>query len=370
MSHGGMGGGGHGHHGGHHGGGLAGHHADQSASWNMAMQVEKDLGRRTGFLDPRIIVGLTLFGFVTLLSLPYTLDYFQNQHIAEKAGAVIETVPESSGPNAASLSMIGATLAGGGVHLPENLGGAGHSSGGGEARDNSAAGDKDSSFNGDREYSSNSDDDEQSASSRDDRDEHRETASGSIMNPADTPQIVNQSAQETVTKMLAASGMAQRGGNSAVSGLAQSAATPAAFGMAEAPQSAQQAMTMAPQAVAPPAAYGGVMAPAAGSQYAVYVPNAQFGQPSSVPAANLAAPTQFASAASMAAPAAVPAMAGNHAPILSAQAFDPRSPFNPQTSAISCPLGMRRHGGTAGGIPIESTPGADGSHRFRVFVSR
>src|SRR5579883_376676 len=113
MSHGGMGGGGHhgghgGHHG-HHGNGLSGHHADQSASWNMAMQIEKDLGRRLSIFDPRIIVGITLFVFVTLLSLPYTLDYFQNTHLAQKSGAVVDqaSAPDSRGPSMASLTMVG-----------------------------------------------------------------------------------------------------------------------------------------------------------------------------------------------------------------------------------------------------------------------
>lgn len=339
MSHGGMGGGGGhgGHHGGHHGGVAAGHHADQSASWNMAMQIEKDLGRRPGFLDPRIIVGLTLFVFVTLVSLPYTLDYFQNIKLAGKKGAVVDQgpSPDSSGPSAASLSMVGATLFGSGVHLPENFGGSNsaHESAVIQAKDDAVRDERADNTSEDEETSS------AAVSDNDQPNEHEHASSASIMNPADTPAIVNQSAQDTVTQMLAASGMSQHSHR--------------AFGSAAMPQAQQQAAT--PPTVAAPVLYGGVIPSATGNQYAVYVPNQQFGQPAAAPAVSIT-PTQATASQGI---AAAPAAAG----------FDPRSPFNPQTSAISCPMGMRRHPGAAG-LPLTSTPGADGSQRCRVFVAR
>ena len=372
MSHGGMGGGGghchsgHGGHHGHHGGGLAGHHADQSASWNMAMQIEKDLGRRPGFLDPRVIVGITLFVFVTLVSLPYTLDYCQNLKLSGKSGAVVDTgsAPDARGPSAASLSMVGATLFGGGVHLPGSFGGAGHApvnAGPGVGSEKEADLQEDAAS---RDMAEREQDERvQASSSRDDDNENKTSSNDAIMNPADTPQIVNQSAQETVTQMLAASGMAQHArGNRAD------------FGMAAAPVARQQ---MAPQVVAPPAQYAGVIPAASGNQYAVFVPQ-QFGQPAAAPAANIA-PPQYAAAQGMAAqplamptqgiaaqPLAIAAQNNNAVPVAG---YDVRSPFNPQTSAISCRMGMRRQA-ASGGVPMASPPGADGSQRFRVFVNR
>jgi hypothetical protein len=314
--------------------------------------------------DPRIIVGITLFVFVSLLSLPYTLDYFQNLKLSGKSGAVVDpgSAPDARGPSAASLQMVGATLFGGGVHLPESFGGTGHAPvnagpGAGSEReadlqDDAAARDAAARDAAERE---------QASSSRDEDDENKTSSNDAIMNPADTPQIVNQSAQETVTQMLAASGMAQHArGNRAN------------FGMAASPAVRQP---MAPQVVAPPAQYGGVIPAASGNQYAVFVPQ-QFGQPAAAPAANIA-PPQYAAAQSMAAqPLAMQAQGMAAQPLAmaaqnnnTAAGYDLRSPFNPQTSAISCRMGMRRQAGS-GGVPMASTPGADGSQRFRVFVNR
>ena len=100
--------GGHGHGGHGHHGAAVGHHVDQSPAWNMAMQVEKDGGKRLS-IDPRILVAITLFVFVTLITLPYTMDYMQNQHYAKQAGKEeSQTSQAASGPSADSIAMVGA----------------------------------------------------------------------------------------------------------------------------------------------------------------------------------------------------------------------------------------------------------------------
>lgn len=295
---GGMGGDGHCHHGGNHGGGLIGHHADQSPSWNMAMQVEKDHDARLRIVDPRILVGITLFVFITLLSLPYTLDYLQNQRYANEEG-VEESGSDSSGPSAGALAMVGATLMGGSVHLPENV--------------------LPSSPRSNSTNQNQISDDADETSDLSPEAAEKQVAKSASDEITGAQQLASKSAQDTVSQMLAASGMI----NSTAPNMVQ------------------------------PSAY---VPPTTSPQYNVYIPNQQFGQPSAVPAAVIM-PSHLQTCKQM-------------TPSNQRHSFDMRSPFNPQTSAIVSPMGMRRHSAEPTVPMLSSTPGSDGSHRYRVFVSR
>jgi hypothetical protein len=70
-------------------------------------------------------------------------------------------------------------------------------------------------------------------------------------------------------------------------------------------------------------------------------------------------------------PAQLAALPQSATPALSTRAaYDLRSPFNPQTSAISSPLGMRRRNADPTVPMVPTGQGTDGSQRFRVWVNR
>lgn len=355
--------GGHGGHGGHHGV-AASHHADQSPAWNMAMQIEKDTGRRMGWLDPRIMLGITLLGFVTLLSLPYTLDYIQSMKDAQPEPSPSQ---ESSGPSPAALSMVGATLFGGGARLEHIMPQA-------EPRAEAPPPAKEE----DAKDRASNDDPEKATQ------DGLEAAKEEVYA---APEVASQSAKDTVSQMLEASGM-QRGParaatpQSAYANLPQS--TSPAYGAPQPSDAACGAMSQSavyvPQsAPAYAAAPAGAAAPAyynpAGQQYSVYIPNQQFGQPAPamIPAQQVSVtgvpqqvPMASMSQQQVASVPLVPAFAGG----IPRQSGDARSPFNPQTSAIVCPMGMRRRGDapTVPMLPSSSTDG--GGQRMRVWASR
>jgi hypothetical protein len=165
------------------------------------------------------------------------------------------------------------------------------------------------------------------------------------------PRVAEQSANDTVNQMVAASGIAP-----SASGIAQTGNP--AFG-------ARQPQAAAPQAAA---AYGGAMPSSQG--YYVFVPGQQqqFGQPAAVPAANLmaAAPMPMAQQQPQQV-AVVPAMGGG----IPRQSMDQRSPFNPSTSAIVSPMGLRRRSAQPT-VPMLPSAGSSegGAQRLRVWVGR
>lgn len=328
MSHGGMGGGGgHGHGGGygghgHHGhhGAMAGHHADQSPGWNMAMQFEKSdgSGRRLTFTDPRILVGTTLAVFVVLITLPYTMDYMQNQHYSKQGAgetaANQPAAPDSTGPSPAALAMVGTTLMGHQVNLPSN--------GFGLTKQQAPAAPATQAAN-----------------------------SSAIPSAYGTPELVEQSARSTVKQMSAASGLAP--GSAGFGGQSPAVAN---FGTS--------VLNAQPAPEAP--SYGGAVRSNDG--YYVFMPNqGQFGQAGAAPvspAGQTATGPQAPMGATQIATLTPQAVAG-----ASRQAME-RNPFNPQTSAISCPLGMRTHGAAPTMPMLPSSNGANGSPRMRVWVPR
>jgi len=317
MSHGGMGGGGgHGHGGGYgghghgHNGAMSGHHADQSPTWNMAMQVEKDgTGKRLGGIDPRILVFVTLVVFVMLITLPYTMDFLQNQHYDKRQGATADAPQaESSGPNSAALSMVGATLMGHSVRLEDA--GFGAQAQPVKAMAPAAA-----------------------------------PAAATAPSEYGAPEVASNAANDTISQMVAASGMSSgtRGASPAVSGSA-------AYGSSIVNPAAQSALAQTD------VTYGGAVRT---NDHYIYMPGQQaYG--AAAPVQNVAA--QRANANQL---AALPAgMAGGRGGM-------DRSPYNAQTSAIVCPMGMRRHPAEAI-VPLvpSAATGADGSQRPRVWASR
>lgn len=335
MSHGGMGGGGgHGH--GGHGAAAMGMHADQSPSWNMAMQAEKsekDLSRRMSFFDPRLIIVISLVVFVTLITLPYTMDYLQSQGMG---GGNSEPAPDSSGPSLAALSMVGTTMMGGHVELPENAmekiaeAQSGHNRGRQRMRELVST-DQSSQLN-----ESNSVADQQSAA-----------AQSAEEYVHDAPELASKSANDTVAAMVEASGL-----NHSTATAAQAA--PSSFG---APMKAGviQAVQAAP-AVA--IEYGGAMKSAT-QDYYVYIPG-QAPVEAAIPQTTAVVRTRQQVA--MAEP-----RVEQMAPQIP---YDPSSPFNPATSAMVAPMGLRNHAGAPTMPLVPSTRGQDGSTRFKVLVSK
>lgn len=308
-----MAGGGHCSHG-HHGAGMM-HHPDQSPSWNMAIQAEGDPTKVRGIIDPRIMIGLTFLGFVALVSLPYTLDYLQNQYLSGKPGAIDDGLEGSKGPSTAALSMIGATLGGGGVSLQDAL----------MQGSVSAPGERGSAVQSEEP---------DNAQSTQETDQSR-ASEADLYNPT---QAASESAQNTVSQMLSASGLYGAGTGMPINSPAER--LPASGAMPY-----------------------GINAPAV-QPMTVYVPNRDFGQPE-VLAAKGTAPGQF----SYANPQQVSAQAYSAGPQLQRYS-QPRSAFNPQTSAIVSPIGMRHLPEGSDSQPLPSSQSNDGGRRYRVFVSR
>ncbi|MBX9689942.1 MAG: hypothetical protein K2X27_24745, partial [Candidatus Obscuribacterales bacterium] len=309
--------------------------------------------------DPRLVVGLTLFVFVTLISLPYTLDFFESQRYAHDRHQEIVVAEDSSGPSLGALSMVGATMFGQGVKVPESVV---NKLGGGMMPTREKAPEAEAS---DSDLKSNAD--------------LLDTVNKSAHDTADSAApIAAQSAQDTVSEMLAASGMAQKQAPlapSPVSSVALSAsqAPSAAFGSAALPLP-PVASPASVQASAAQAAYGGAIQ--SGSNYYVYIPNQQnYGSSVAAPAQQAApavysqapAGAQNASAVYNPAPSGPAYAPAGFAAAPAAQAYDPRSAFNPQTSAIVSPMGQR-HSSSVPMLPAGT--GADGSQRFRVWASR
>ena len=369
MSHGGGAGGGggcHGGHGGHHGGhGAAmGMHADQSPGWNMAMQAERtevELGKRLTIADPRIVIGLTLFVFVTLLSLPYTLDYLQSQGL-EPPG---EPGPgeESNGPSAAALSMVGTTLMGGHVELPESamerLSGA--------HNDNAA-----------RKKQILEDQHTQAQHGPDlpSLEQQQQAALESARKAIDeAPAVAEQSANETVDKMVEASGMSGTAAASPavanVPTLPAMAPAPASFGTPlQQPQNPPPVMPQAPGLTM--IEYGGAVR-GPNQQYYVYIPNqnhmqanANYGQPVSMMPAQM--PQQYQAQQQIA--SQHPRQLAMAMPMQQSSTVAQRSAFNPDTSAITAPLGTRNRAASPSMPMLPSGLGQDGSQRLRVWASR
>lgn len=366
MSHGGMGGGGgggHGHcHGGHGGGhGAAfGMHADQSPSWNMAMQAERtelDLGKRLTITDPRVVIGVTLFVFVTLLSLPYTLDYLQSQSLADPDAPPAE---ESSGPSAAALAMVGTTLMGGHVEVPESalekLGEAGHQ----PSQKKHVIEDRHTQA--------------RQAPAVPTLADQQEAASEAALQAYEAPAEAEKSANETVAAMLEASGMKRDAAPQAVANMpALPAMAPASADFGAPIQQQNPNQNNAPVLPQAPGLtmieYGGAVR-GPNQQYYVYIPNqhgtqanANFGQPLTIaaPAPMMQQQQPIAGASPRQLAMAMPQQGA---------AVAQRSAFNPDTSAIVLPLGNRHRAGAPTMPMLPSGPGQDGSQRMRVWVNR
>ena len=339
MSHGGLGGGGsHGH--GGHGAAAMGMHADQSPSWNMAMQAEKsekDLSKRMSLFDPRVVIVISLIVFVTLITLPYTMDYMQSQGMG---GGNSEPVPDSSGPSLAALSMVGTTMMGGHVELPESAmekiaeAQGGHNRGRERMRELVST-DQSSQLN---ENSSVAD-------------QQSEAARSAAEYVHDAPELASKSANDTVAAMVEASGLNHGASRSAA---ASSQAAPSSFGapmQAGAIQSVQAAPAVAIE-------YGGAMKSAT-QDYYVYIPGQA---PAEAALPQTAALVRTRQQVAMAEP-----RVEQMAPQIP---YDPSSPFNPSTSAMVAPMGLRNHAGAPTMPLVPSTRGQDGSTRFKVLVSK
>lgn len=106
---GGAGHGGHHCHGGHGSGFI--HHPDQSASWSMSVQGERNSYARMG-ANPVVIIALALFVGGVLISLPYVLDAIQLSDL-QKAGTTKATsgASETAAPSNSSEAVSGSTEA-------------------------------------------------------------------------------------------------------------------------------------------------------------------------------------------------------------------------------------------------------------------
>lgn len=338
---------GHCHHGGHgggHGGVGIGTHADQSPSWNMAMQTEQmeiELGRRLTLNDPRILIGLTIFVFLTLLLLPYTLDYLQTQYLS---GWKAEVVPDSEGPSAAVLSMVGTTMTGKKVSLDKTIKLL-------KPKKSETVSQKTAPESDSTKAPLESDNAEDA------------------LDPHKMPGLVKESRDKTIEEMLKASGLnssalAKSSGfgetqntEEQVAATQTTSTSPASYGV---PVAAAQES---------PVEYGGAIP--INQQYYLYVPNQQQTLPNQQAvqsvqaqdrAANLNIPSSQATYSQ--APDASRGLAYSQVPAASAH-HPNRNAFNAETSAIIAPRGMRHQSFEQS----QQTTSADGQ-RLRVWVSR
>lgn len=363
-------------HGGGDGAACGFSHPDQSANWNMAFQsgetAKIDMSTLKKASDPRMVIGGALVAFMGLISLPYIMDVMEDEKF-EKAEA--EQTVSVSAPAAGVADPAGAQDgqifangkqmfdAGKAQVMNEALnvsGLLGKSS-------NPAHDGPDMQFHAAMGTSHSAEDASSSAET-----DGAQSVVGSLSGPVETPppdgagvagnSTANAYTQEAVSKMVAASGMAHEGNPNRFVGTEPvrrhpSHVPPAELGAAGAPQH------QAPVAMAPPPMYGGAVQSTT-QPYLIFVPGAPAANVAAVPQQQPAA-TQIAMAPGMPMPAV--AQAGHPG-----MPYDQRSAFNPQTSAIVAPLGMRQHAGMMPMIPAAGHSGdySGAGGRMRVFVNR
>lgn len=327
--------------------------------------------------DPRMVIGGALVAFLGLISLPYIMDVMEDEKF-EKAeteqtmsasapaagvgGAEMAATPGEGSGQDGQIFANGKQMfdAGKAQVMNEALSVSGLL---GKGTNNPAHDGPDMQFHAATGTPHSSD---ESASGEADR-----ATAGSFMGPADAqPQdgagaaansTANAYTQEAVSKMVAASGMAHEANPNRFVGT-----EPVRRHGSHVPvelASAGAAPQQVPVAAAPPPMYGGAVQSTT-QPYLIFVPGAPAANVAAVPQAQPSA-TQIAMAPGMPMPAV--AQAGHPG-----MPYEQRNAFNPQTSAIVAPLGMRHH---AGMMPMIPSAGHSGDYsgaggRMRVFVNR
>lgn len=371
-------------HGGGDGAACGFSHPDQSANWNMAFQsgenAKIDMSTLKKASDPRMVIGGALVAFMGLISLPCIMDMMEDEKFekAETEQAVSVSTP------AAGVADPGGSEAGEGgaqdgqifangkqmfdagkaqvMNEALNVSGLLGKSSGNPAHDG-----PDMQFHAAMGTSHSAEELSPSGGEDGSQSSLGALSAAADIQPSNGAGVAGNSTasaytQEAVSKMVADSGMAHEGNPNRFVGTEPvrrhpSHVPPAELAAAGAPH--QQA----PVAMAPPPMYGGAVQSTT-QPYLIFVPGA--------PAANVGsaqqqqpAVTQIAMAPGMPLPAV--AQAGHPG-----MPYDQRSAFNPQTSAIVAPLGMRHHAGMMPMIPAAGPSGdyAGAGGRMRVFVNR
>lgn len=385
-------------HGGGEGSACGFSHPDQSANWNMAFQSGEnskiDIATLKKTSDPRLVIGGALVFFVGLISLPYIMDAIEEDQVSKPEAEQTTSLgaPPAEAPMAEAPAQEGQIFANGkqifdagkaqvmnealnvsgllslskGARNPAHDGpdmqfnaamGSPHGASGYASTDAAdAAASADAALASASKFFGESGGAQSSAitsGNNNANDYAQETATNA-----------KGYAQETVTNMLAASGMASGRHQNRFVGM-DGSARPHHSHYAAAMQDAGP-QQQAPVAMAPVPIYGGAVQSAT-QPYMIYVPGAHSAGMTAYPptlAQPQPGPTQIAMAPGVQMPAV--AQAGHPSP------YEHRSAFNPQTSAITAPLGMRHH---AGMMPMIPSAGPSGDYsgsggRMRVFVNR
>lgn len=374
--------------GGGHGGEACGFsHPDQSANWSMAFQSGEtskiDMASLKKTADPRMVIGGALVFFVGLISLPYIMDAIEDEQVAGKpeveqttsvAPVVAEaapaqlpsetTTPESGQASDGQIFANGKQMfdSGKAQVLNEALNVSGLLFGGKGAK-NPAHDGPDLQFNaamGKSEPSAESAESEKASG--------QSSAAGAFFSAVDEGHLdasgdagktnANAYTNDAINNMVAASGIAPGQHQNRFVGTESPRRALAAMPAAE-PQPGS------PIVMAPPPMYGGAVQSST-QPYLIYVPGANAAAAPAAVATSHAVPAQ---AIAMAPGVQMPAVAQAGHP---ATPFEHRSAFNPQTSAITAPLGMRHHAGMMPMIPAAGQSGdySGAGGRMRVFVNR